>query len=206
MTSKVLDTIAPPSGSRRLAQKLLLSCGRPRFNVGKALSEARATLRPSSADQFRFYKYAKMAWTQHIWHVSNVVAGNMSQLVTTLPLDVDPNSDSRRTVLLFAAIKGLGDIVAQLLDSGIDVRVGDETARTALSFAAENGHEAVVRLLVDRGVDPKSVDNVFLRTPLHWAQENGHAAIVSLLQKDSSYELEGHDFSGMILGAQPKGK
>jgi ankyrin repeat protein len=78
-------------------------------------------------------------------------------------------SQGGMTPLLYAARQGYSDVVAILLDAGVDInqtKRGDETS--ALLIATINGRFDTARLLLDRGADPNlAADNG--ATPLYAA-------------------------------------
>ena len=87
-----------------------------------------------------------------------------------------------QTSLLMAVDKGIPEMVALLLEAGVD-RVDKETPSTRitpLKLAAMRGHTEVVRLLLEAGAG-KDIQDLFFDTPLSVAAASGHMEVVSLL-------------------------
>ncbi|CZR67067.1 uncharacterized protein PAC_16966 [Phialocephala subalpina] len=85
-----------------------------------------------------------------------------------------------KTLLSYAAKRGLKTIFEHLLDrEGIESESKGDF-RTPLSWAAEGGQEEVVKHLLERGATLESKDKDG-RAPLSWAAGSGHEAIVRLL-------------------------
>jgi hypothetical protein len=87
------------------------------------------------------------------------------------------DEDERRRALSLAAQQGHPDIVALLLDTGLDPnRFNPETNHphcTPLHQAVLGGHEAVIRILVPRGARLDIRDTIWNGTPLGWAIHGG---------------------------------
>jgi hypothetical protein len=89
-------------------------------------------------------------------------------------------ASTKKTLLSYAALRGLVTIVEHLLDGDSTESNSKDDLRTPLSWAAEGGQEAVVKLLLEKGAALESKDKNG-RTPLSWAAGTGHEAIVRLL-------------------------
>ena len=72
------------------------------------------------------------------------------------------------------------EIVAALVDSGVDVDATDQSGNTALHRVAEDGEEVVVQALLKVGVK-SGVKNKAGKTPLDLAKAAGHKAVATLL-------------------------
>jgi hypothetical protein len=98
-------------------------------------------------------------------------AGEAARLVSSA------DDDERRRALSLAAQQGHPDIVALLLDTGLDPnRFNPESNHphcTPLHQAVLGSHEAVVRLLVARGARLDIRDTIWHGTPLGWAIHGG---------------------------------
>ena len=99
------------------------------------------------------------------------LAGEAARLVSSA------DEDERRRALSLAAQQGYPDIVALLLDTGLDPnRFNPESNHphcTPLHQAVLGGHEAVIRLLVARGARLDIRDTIWHGTPLGWAIHGG---------------------------------
>ena len=99
------------------------------------------------------------------------LAGEAAGLVSSA------DEDERRRALSLAAQQGHPDIVALLLDTGLDPnRFNPESNHphcTPLHQAVLGGHETVVRLLVARGARLDIRDTIWHGTPLGWAIHGG---------------------------------
>ena len=87
------------------------------------------------------------------------------------------DEEERRRALSLAAQQGHAEIVALLLDSGLDPNrynpVGNHPHCTPLHQAVLGGHEDGVRLLVARGARLDVRDTIWDGTPLGWAIHGG---------------------------------
>ena len=87
------------------------------------------------------------------------------------------DEEERRRALSLAAQQGHAEIVALLLDSGLDPNrynpVGNHPHCTPLHQAVLGGHEDGVRLLVARGARLDIRDTIWDGTPLGWAIHGG---------------------------------
>ncbi len=99
------------------------------------------------------------------------LAGEAARLVSSA------DEDERRRALSLASQQGHPDIVALLLDTGLDPnRFNPESNHphcTPLHQAVLGGHETVVRLLVARGARLDIRDTIWHGTPLGWAIHGG---------------------------------
>jgi hypothetical protein len=99
------------------------------------------------------------------------LAGEAARLVSSA------DEDERRRALSLAAQQGHPDVVALLLDAGLDPnRFNPESNHphcTPLHQAVLGGHEAVARLLVARGARLDIRDTIWHGTPLGWAIHSG---------------------------------
>jgi ankyrin repeat protein len=85
-----------------------------------------------------------------------------------------PTTTEMEQALIQAAYRGHAEVVAFLLERGVDAAAKDGQAFTALHWAAGGGYVDVVRLLVARGA-PLEVKNVYGGTVLDftgWAAKN----------------------------------
>ena len=111
------------------------------------------------------------------------------------PTIFDFETQAEQTALIWAAVEGHAEVVAELIGAGADFRGRLASGFTPLLFAVRNGHADVVRVLLDAGIDVNerispSMDwrhggySARLRpeaTALHVAVENGHFELAAYL-------------------------
>lgn len=85
-----------------------------------------------------------------------------------------------RTSLMWAAARGLTEVVRQLIGEGADVNTANKDGCTPLIAASEYGHVEVARLLIEKGADleAKAEEGV---TPLFLATAAGCLELVKML-------------------------
>jgi ankyrin repeat protein len=97
--------------------------------------------------------------------------------------------DDKGASLLRAAYGGNREIVAQLIENGLDVNAHDPYGVTPLYLAVENGQMETVKLLLVHGANVNVIPKPNVpagrpsMTPLMVAAQRGHAEIVKLLIK-----------------------
>ena len=85
---------------------------------------------------------------------------NVVQALIDAGADVNARDDKGYTPLVYAAKKGMADVVHALLAAKeIDVNAQNNRGNTALSRAAYCGHTFVVQLLLQNGADPTIPNN-----------------------------------------------
>lgn len=106
---------------------------------------------------------------------------------------LDPESDSGRKSLHFAAANGHKDIVDLLLDKGANIHTLDDEGGTLLHNASIGGLLELSQRLIKEGIDINSRDNRG-KTPLHYAVREGHLKIVkSLIENKAELNIKGKD-------------
>jgi hypothetical protein len=78
----------------------------------------------------------------------------LASLLAWDKLDINSTDKSGRTPLSWAAGRGYGaEIVELLLEKGAELETKDSSGRTPLSWAAERGHRETVTLLLEKGAE-----------------------------------------------------
>ncbi len=104
-------------------------------------------------------------------------AGRTTQAARNL----DARSEAAGLALVESAMLGEREIVATLLDAGVDIDSRRGDGATALHQAAIDGNAALVDELLARGADPNLRDSVFNGTAAGWANAGGHEALAKSL-------------------------
>lgn len=104
-------------------------------------------------------------------------AGRTTQAAANL----DARSEAAGLALVESAMLGEQEIVATLLDAGVDINARRGDGATALHQAAIDGNAALVDELLARGADPNLRDSVFNGTAAGWANAGGHEALAKTL-------------------------
>lgn len=95
--------------------------------------------------------------------------------------NLDAHSEAAGLALVESAMLGEQEIVATLLDAGVDINSRRGDGATALHQAAIDGNAALVDELLARGADPNLRDSVFNGTAAGWANAGGHEALAKSL-------------------------
>ncbi|GFP85496.1 probable E3 ubiquitin-protein ligase xbos32 [Phtheirospermum japonicum] len=90
----------------------------------------------------------------------------------------------RNSPLHYSAAQGHHEIVALLLESGVDVNLRNYRGQTALMQACQYGHWEVVQILVLFKADIYRADYLNAGTALHLAALNGHFRCIRLILAD----------------------
>ena len=186
---------------RNLALKFLQSRRQPNYDLGKALTEA-AGMSPrwSSAEQFRFYQYAKDNWLWHAGRESDPFNPATYILFVKLVSKEATRTGMRaeeRWRLLFYAIEFSWDEVFELLAEN-----GQPKATTLQELAftfVEEGNVDMLQLLISTSkvdMDVAGGHSKLPQTLLAIAARNGHTAIVKLLLDTGKADLNARDFLG----------
>lgn len=96
--------------------------------------------------------------------------------------DWDEQDKFGDTLLTAAASANASELVATILDRGINIEQKDRTGATALMVAANRGHTSTLKLLLQRGAAPDTRDNIGY-TPMIWAASHGHVEVMELLKE-----------------------
>ncbi|KAL6534744.1 putative E3 ubiquitin-protein ligase xbos32 [Orobanche gracilis] len=90
----------------------------------------------------------------------------------------------RNSPLHYSAAQGHHEIVALLLESGVDVNLRNDRGQTALMQACQYGHWEVVQILILFKANIHRADYLNGGTALHLAALNGHFRCIRLLLAD----------------------
>ena len=82
----------------------------------------------------------------------------------------------QRTPIHYAAGKGHGLVLLELMESTEEPITPDFHGKTPIHWAAESGQSDVIKYLVDRTENPVATD-LFDWTPIHYAARSGHVKI-----------------------------
>ena len=113
----------------------------------------------------------------HSWHSASQRSIDASGMPSA------PSLSGYETGVLMCtyAAQGWQDLIAQLLDHGVDVDTGDYDKRTALHLASSEGHVGVVELLLSRNANVNTTDRMGF-SPLVDACRHGHTQIQNMLR------------------------
>lgn len=95
------------------------------------------------------------------------------------------NFDVRQTGLHVAADFGIHDLVALLLDKGMNIQSRGVSGNTALHEAASNGHLDVTNLLLQRGAQVDAINHDY-NTPLFLVSSKSKPDLVRLLLRHNA--------------------
>uniref|UniRef100_A0A093VPM2 Putative ankyrin repeat protein n=1 Tax=Talaromyces marneffei PM1 TaxID=1077442 RepID=A0A093VPM2_TALMA len=90
------------------------------------------------------------------------------------------------TALIWAARRGMRDMIELLMEHGADIEAHSSSGETALLAGSEAGHKEIVKFLIDRGANLSAKDS-FGQTALYKAAANGHVDIMRLLLKHEDF-------------------
>ncbi|KAK6971547.1 ankyrin [Favolaschia claudopus] len=147
-------------------------------------------------------------WTYWWWPDSPsplwvAVAANLPQSVkfmTNQGSELDVTTHPLQT----AAYNGYKEMVALLLDLGMDVNTCGGFYGTALQAAASFGHENIMQMLLDRGADMNAQGGRY-GTALYGAADSGHEDIVQmLLDRGANVNAQG-GYGTALYGAADSG-
>lgn len=102
------------------------------------------------------------------------------QTLITNNIDINRQSDTGKTALIYALGWGHDNIARLLISNGANVNIQDNLGKTALMFVSDGEHEDIARLLINNGVDVNIQDNLGY-TALMLAIWNNDENIVKLL-------------------------
>ncbi|MDR4504812.1 MAG: ankyrin repeat domain-containing protein [Candidatus Scalindua sp.] len=114
--------------------------------------------------------------------IAVVKKGDVERVKELLAWGADRNKTDRKGwfPLMFAAFAGHEEIVAVLINSGVQINTKATDGSTALMAATLQGHYSIVKLLLEKGAD-KTVENNSGATALDIARQKGYDEIAGLL-------------------------
>lgn len=125
--------------------------------------------------------------------------------ILSQPVDVDAQTDSKDTALLFASGLGHSEAVKALLAKRAKVDLKGNNEVTALIRASENGHADVVKILLDAGADPNAKD-LNGDTALSLAAGKGRmASVKALCAKEALVDASNNSGSTPLMTAARNG-
>ncbi|KFY31660.1 hypothetical protein V493_00915 [Pseudogymnoascus sp. VKM F-4281 (FW-2241)] len=131
------------------------------------------------------------------WAAARGNSGLVTFLLATRKVDIDCQTNNKKTPLSRAAEEGHEAVVKMLLETGqVEVDSKNKYGQTPLSTAVGGGHEAVVKLLLETGQVEVNLKDSYSQTPLSRAAVVGHEAIVKLLLERDQVEVDSKDKYG----------
>jgi ankyrin repeat protein len=139
---------------------------------------------PGNNDEYRKNGYTPL-------HLA-VFSTNHKKIVDLLVAkgaNVNDQSASGATPLLFAVMRGQKDDVTYLLDHGANPNLADAYGDTPLMCALQTSYQSLVQPLVDKGADVNAVAQDTKR-PLSFAMSNSKldSSVITLLKKHGAHE------------------
>jgi ankyrin repeat protein len=129
--------------------------------------------------------------------IENCCGENLVFLLKYLIDDQGAQLETKNEFLIIASQNGHKDIVAFLLEKGIDINQTDKDGRTALIWASGKGHEEIVKMLLEKkNIEINQKDNNDGNTALMWATGEGHKEIVKILLENENIEINQKDKEG----------
>lgn len=127
--------------------------------------------------------------------------------VVTLLLKRNAAIDEKlgRAMLLKEAESGNIQMLALLLDKGLDVNTRNQSGTSPLLLAANQGHDKTTKFLLDKGADVNTADANGV-TSLLAAASGGHFTVVKILvENGASMELQDNQGTTALEAASAKG-
>jgi ankyrin repeat protein len=132
--------------------------------------------------------------------IENCCRENLVSLLKYFIEDQGAQLNTSYNFLIVASRNGSKDVVAFLLEKGIDVNQTDKYDEimwaTALMYASQEGHAEVVKMLIQHKNIDINQQNENGKTALMLASERGHEDIVKMLLEKENIEINQGDKDG----------
>jgi hypothetical protein len=125
--------------------------------------------------------------------IENCCRENLVFLLKYFIEDQGAKLNTKNEFLILASQNGHKDIVAFLLEKGIDINQTDQDGWTALMLASEYGHEEIVKILLAKENIEINQEDKWGNTALMEVSIKGHVEIVKLLLAEENIEINQKD-------------
>ena len=123
--------------------------------------------------------------------------GNMNCVDILLNRYINTKDEFDATLLHYAAIDGLTNIIKMILDRGVNINYRDCSGLTALHLAVLGNRDDIVEILLERLIDVNIIAKDG-KTALHFAVKQGYMNIVEiLLFGRTDIDIDIKDYRGM---------
>jgi len=163
------------------------------FLIRKFLNDLMENNENQRENQKEIKKNKKEDFNQEI---ENCCRENLISLLKYFIQDEGVNLKTKNEFLIIASENGHKEIVAFLLEKGVDIDQQNGNGYTALMLASQKGHKEIVQMLLHNENVQINQANKYGYTALMWASEEGHKEIVEMLLQDKNIEINQEDKSG----------
>jgi ankyrin repeat protein len=126
--------------------------------------------------------------------IGNCCVENLIHLLKYLVEDKGANLKTKNEFLIIATRNGHKDILAFLLENGIDVNQQDKYGETALMWASQKGHKEIVQMLLQHeNIEINTRQDNDGRTALMWASLCDKKEIVEIFLQEKNIEINQRD-------------
>jgi ankyrin repeat protein len=125
--------------------------------------------------------------------IGNCCEENLIHLLKYLVEDKGANLKTKNKFLIIATRNRNKDILALLLENGIDVNQQDDKGETALMWASKKGHKEIVQMLLQHENIQKNKQNYYGHTALFLASRQGNKEIVEIFLQEKNIEINQRD-------------
>lgn len=168
------------------------------------------TIIPQGDDYLETYRHYKQ-------NMENLTLSAVRRAKSTLSLDllhtepqINMPCELKKLMMYSASVNGMKDVIARLVECGLDWDVRLEQNYTVLINAGRRGHTELTEFLLDQNIDAQTVDvnaqNDYGYTALHWAAEENHISTVkTLLERGADIESRNKYLDTPLLKASKNG-